>query len=520
MAERPDRQELTPLLFLRRSALAYGDRTAVVDGDRSWTWAEFHDRCHALGRGLAARGVAPGERVAVLAPNGHVALEAHYGVALAGGVLCAINTRLAAPEVAAIVEQSRPRLVIHDPALATLAEPAAAAVGAEAIPTGDPYEALLASGDGAALPAWPDDEERPIGINATSGTTGRPKGVVVTHRGGYLNALAQALDVGLTPDTRYLWTLPMFHCNGWCYTWAVTAAGGRHVCLPRPDPDAVWRHLREDGITHLCAAPTVLIAMLAHPDAAPLERPWTVATGGAPPSPTIIARVEALNGRIVHLYGLTETYGPAAISAWREEWDTLESEDRARLRARQGVPQPTGGDLRVVDEDGRDVPADAATLGEIVVRGNTVMAGYHDDPEATAEAFRGGWFHTGDAAVVHPDGYVEIRDRFKDVIVSGGENISTIEVEQALARHPAVQEVAVVAIPHERWGERPKAFVVLNPGADATAAELIAFCREHLAGFKCPDAIEFGELPKTSTGKVQKHVLREREWAGRTVRVN
>jgi fatty-acyl-CoA synthase len=520
MTPRADREELSPLVFLRRTALAYPDRTAVEDGARSWTWAEFDERCRRLAGALVARGLRPGDRVAVVAANGHVALEAQFGVALAGGIVCPVNTRLAAREVATIIAQAGPRVVVHDEGRATLARPAAEAIGAEAVETGEPYEALLATGEGVALPAWPDDEERPIGINATSGTTGDPKGVVVTHRGGHLNALGQVIAAGLTPDSRYLWTLPMFHCNGWCYGWAVTAVGARHVCMPAPDAGEVWRHLRERGITHLCAAPTVLIGMLAHPDAGPLETPLTVMTGGAPPSPTTIGRLEALGGRLIHLYGLTETYGPFAVSAWRGEWDALPDEERHRLRARQGVPQATGGELRVVDTEERDVPADGSTLGEIVMRGNGVMAGYWRDEAATAEAFRGGWFHTGDAAVMHPDGYVEIRDRFKDVVISGGENISTIEVEQALVRHPAVLEAAVVAMPHERWGERPKAFVTLVPGATATTEELMAFCREQIARFKCPEAIEFGELPKTSTGKVQKHLLREREWAGQASRVN
>jgi fatty-acyl-CoA synthase len=311
----------------------------------------------------------------------------------------------------------------------------------------------------------------------------------------------------------------MFHCNGWCFTWAAAGIGATSEVVPRPEPGAVWRELRA-GATHMCAAPTVLISLLAHPDAAPLDHEVTCAVGGAPPSPTLIEGCEAVGIRLIHLYGLTETYGPAAVAAWPPEWNALPAAEAALLRARQGVPTVLGGGIDVWDADGAPVPRDGATMGEVVLRGNTVMAGYLDDPDATAEAFRGGWFHSGDAAVVHGDGRIEVRDRFKDVIISGGENISTIEVEQALARHPAVLECAVVGIPDDRWGERPKAFVELRPGMDAPAEELMAFCREQLAGFKCPGSVDYGELPRTATGKVQKFVLREREWQGRERRVN
>jgi fatty-acyl-CoA synthase len=311
----------------------------------------------------------------------------------------------------------------------------------------------------------------------------------------------------------------MFHCNGWCFSWAVAGVGATSVVLPRPEPSAVWRELRA-GATHLCAAPTVLITLLAHADAAPLEHGVTCVVGGAPPSPTLIEGCEAVGIRLVHMYGLTETYGPATVSAWPPEWDELPAQERAVRRARQGVPTVLGGAVDVWDRDGAPVPRDGSTMGEVVVRGNTVMAGYLDDAAATAEAFRGGWLHSGDAAVVHPDGRIELRDRFKDVIVSGGENISTIEVEQVLARHPAVLDCAVVGIPDDHWGERPKAFIELRPGAEAPAGELAAFCREQLAAFKCPDSVEYCSLPRTATGKVQKFVLREREWAGRERRIN
>jgi fatty-acyl-CoA synthase len=311
----------------------------------------------------------------------------------------------------------------------------------------------------------------------------------------------------------------MFHCNGWTYPWSVTAAGATHVCLRRVDPAVVWRELRE-GITHLCAAPTVLTSLYSHPDAAPLEQPLRIVTAGAPPSPTVIARMEALGATIVHAYGLTETYGPFTVCAWPGEWDALPDEQRHRLRARQGVPPLIGGGVRVLDADGRDVPADGVTQGEIALRGNAVMLGYLDDDAATAKACAGGWFHSGDGAVLHPDGYVEIRDRLKDVIISGGENISSVEVEQVIVRHPSVLEAAVVGVPDDHWGERPKAFVTLHPGKQLSEQELVGFCRERLAHYKCPDAIEFGPLPKTSTGKVQKFALREPAWTGRERRIN
>jgi acyl-CoA synthetase (AMP-forming)/AMP-acid ligase II len=514
-----NRDELSPLLYLDRVRRVYAGRTAVVDGTISRTYAELGERCDRLAAALLAAGVAPGDRVSMLAVNRAEVIEAHFGVPRALAILNMVNSRLAGPEVRTILEHARPRLLLLDPDLREIAADAIAATGVRVVELGEPYEDLLASADPAAPLPDLDDENRHITLNYTSGTTGQPKGVLYTHRGGYVNALGEVVETGLTPDSRYLWTLPMFHCNGWCFPWAVTAVGATHVCIPRPDPAAVWHELA-GGVTHLCAAPTVLIGVVGHPDAAPLERPLTVTTAGAPPSPTLIGKVEALGARVVHVYGLTETYGPFTICAWPGEWDGLPDEDRHRAKARQGVPYVFGGEVRVVDADGVDVPADGATMGEVLMRGNGVMAGYFEDPAATEAAFAGGWFHSGDAGVMHPDGYVELRDRFKDVIVSGGENISTIEIEQALARHPAVLEVAVVGIPHERWGERPKAFVTLAPGAGASAQELVDFARTQIARFKVPDAIEFCELPKTSTGKIQKFVLRDREWAGRERRIN
>jgi fatty-acyl-CoA synthase len=513
-----NRDELSPLALLRRSATAYPDRIAVRDGERKVSFSELADRAWRLGNALRARGVGVDQRVAMLSLNRIELLEAHFGVPASGGALCAVNTRLAPPEVRFIVQHCGAEVLLLDPALETVASHAVELPGLRVVRLGPEYEALL-EGASPTPPDWPDSEDRPISVDYTSGTTGTPKGVVYTHRGAYLGALADLVETRLGPDSSYLWTLPMFHCNGWCFSWAVAGVGATSVVLQRPEPAAVWRELRA-GSTHLCVAPTVLITLLAHADAGPLEHAVTCVVGGAPPSPTLIERCESVGIRLVHMYGLTETYGPATVAAWPPEWDRLPPEERALRRARQGVPTVLGGAVDVWDREGVPVPRDGATMGEVVLRGNTVMAGYLDDSAATAEAFRGGWLHSGDAAVVHPDGRIELRDRFKDVIVSGGENISTIEVEQALARHPAVLDCAVVGVPDDHWGERPKAFVELRPGMDAPAEALRAFCREQLAGFKCPDSVEYCSLPRTATGKVQKFVLREREWAGRERRVN
>jgi fatty-acyl-CoA synthase len=537
------RSELTPLHFLERSASVFRERTAVIDGDRRYSYAELGERVRRLASALKARGVQPGDRVAVLAPNAPPLLEAHFAVPMARAVLVAINTRLSAGEVAYILEHSGARMLFAGAEYAPLVAQAAAQL-AQPLPTiwlsttpdgselpasarhGDtPYETFIAGSSPAPF-AWALDpaegEDATISINYTSGTTGRPKGVMYHHRGAYLNALAELITAGLAADSVYLWTLPMFHCNGWCYTWANVAAGATQVCLRAFNPERVWQLVREAGVTHLCGAPTVLTALANSPGATggPLPRPLRIVTAAAPPSPTIIAQMELLGASITHVYGLTETYGPHTVCAWHPEWDGLPVEQRTRLKARQGVAYVIADPIRVVDEEMRDVPDDGATMGEVVMRGNNVMKGYYRDPEATARAFHGGYFHSGDLGVMHPDGYIELRDRAKDIIISGGENISTIEVEQALLRHPAVLECAVVGVPDPHWGETPKAFVVLRQGMSATAEEIIAFCREQIAHFKAPRAVEFGELPKTSTGKVQKYVLREREWAGHEKRIN
>jgi fatty-acyl-CoA synthase len=500
---------LSPLAFLERTALVFPDRTAAVDGDLRLTWFELRERARRLAVALQANGIERGDRVAYLAPNVHELLEAHFGVPAAGGVLVAMNTRLAAEEITYILEHSGSKILVVDASLRHLVEDA-------------PVEHLLVCGEGGDYEAFlatagegePEDrlesEDDLISINYTSGTTGRPKGVMYTHRGATLHALAEIVHTHLDQRSIYLWTLPMFHCNGWCNTWAVTAAGGTHICLRKVDPPVIWRLIEEEHVTHLNGAPTVLVMLGEDAAAKKLEWPVRVTTGGAPPPAAVIERTETLGFEINHVYGLTETYGPITLCEWNPTWDDLDVGERARLKARQGVQYVSADRVRVVDNDVHDVAADGETMGEIVMRGNNVMKGYYRDEAATAEAFRGGWFHSGDLGVMHSDGYIEIRDRTKDIIISGGENISTIEVESALVRHPDVLEAAVVAISDDKWGERPKAFVTLRAGASLTGAELIAFSRETLPGFKAPSEIEFGELPKTSTGKVKKYELRER----------
>jgi fatty-acyl-CoA synthase len=512
------RQELTPIWFLERAGEAHAERIAVVDGERRHTYREWRARARRLASALRRGGLRKGDRVAYLALNSEPLLLGHFAVPLAGGVIVAINTRLSTPEVAYILRHSGARMVVVDPEL----EPqlAEAPDGIERVATGDAFERLVASGDDAPLDVPVADEYETCAIDYTSGTTGRPKGVMYHHRGAYLNALAMALDLGLDRTSRYLWTLPQFHCNGWCFPWAVAAVGATAVCIPRVEPARVWDLLRRGEATSFCAAPTVLSMLVSAPEAAPLERPVRLFTAGAPPSPTLIGEMRALNFELEHVYGLTETYGPFTINVPAPGEEREPAERQAELRSRQGFPNLVAGEVRVVDDAMRDVPADGETMGEVVMRGNVVMKGYYDDEPATRASFAGGWFHSGDVGVRHPDGSIELRDRKKDVIISGGENISTIEVEQAVASHPAVLECAVIAVPDDRWGESPKAFVALRPGRTATEAEIVEHVRSRLAHFKAPRAVEFGDLPKTSTGKIQKFVLRDREWAGRAKRVN
>jgi len=523
---------LDPFSFLERAAFVYPDRLAVVDGPARRDYATLLERVRRLAAALQELGIGAGERVAVLAPNTSLALEATFAVPLAGGILCALNTRLAPEEIDYILSHCGASLLLHDHELDPLVERLTNDVPrVRFAPAGEPapragvldYERLLADADPAALVPAVADEDDTISINYTSGTTGRPKGVLYTFRGAYLNALAEVFHANLRPESVYLWTLPMFHCNGWCFPWAVTAAAATHVCLRRVAPEPINAAIHGEGVTHFCAAPTVLIALANHPDTRAFPRRVVVTTAGAPPSPTTIAQIEALGADLHHVYGLTETYGPITECAWHSPgWDALPPTERARLRSRQGVPMVTvgAGEVRVVDLELRDVPADGATHGEIVMRGNNVMKGYYADPDATARAFTGGWFHSGDVAVRHPDGYLEIVDRAKDVIISGGENISTQQVEKVLLEHDAVLECAVVAVPDAKWGEVGKAFVTLKPGRAVEGEELRLFLRERIAAFKVPKHYAFGELPKTSTGKIQKFVLREREWTGHTKRVN
>lgn len=524
-------QPLTPLSFLKRSSQVFPDVTAVVDGDVRLTYQEFEQYVRAMGGALRKLGVNQGDRVAFLEWNGLPLLAAHYGIPWIGAVLVAINTRLAHPEIAQILQHSGAKVLVAaadllpDPQWLKKECPDLERIiainndGGELSPGVDlTYQEFIESGRQDPAEMVPVDENDLISINYTSGTTGRPKGAMYTHRGAYLNAIGDALEVGLSPSTRYLWTLPMFHCNGWCYTWAVTAVGGRHVSLPKVRPEQVFDLIKKERITHLCAAPTVLIDLATYAVDAEisLDEPLMIMTGGAAPAPQVIANMESVGATVMHLYGLTETYGPSTFCQWRPEWDELPFAERAALKARQGVADLMV-EQRVVRPDMTDVNPDGQEVGELVIRGNVVMKGYYNDPEATAEAFRGGWFHTGDLAVMHPNGYVEITDRAKDIIISGGENISTLEVENVLYSHPAVLEVAVVASPHPRWGEVPKAFVVLRPGHQVTGEMLEQHCRAHLAGYKCPKRYEFVDaLPKTSTGKIQKFVLRQREMAAQS----
>ena len=533
MAQAVHLTPLTPLSFLGRAADVFADRTAVVHGARRETYSELAAHVTRLARALQASGIAPGDRVAYLCPNIPELLVAHYAVPLAEAVLVAINTRLAPQEVATILDHSGARILVVDTELTHLVAPIADGrptldeivlvddVGLASQVAGTPYAELLARGSDEQIDWSVDDEDATISINYTSGTTGAPKGVMYTHRGGYLNALGENITAGHDHRTVYLWTLPMFHCNGWCHPWAIAAVGGTQVMLRAFRPSEVWETIRAEGVTHLCGAPPVLSGLVNAPDAAPLGQPLHIMTAAAPPNPVVLERMEGLGVQITHVYGLTETYGPYTVCQPQVGWEHRPPAERAALLSRQGVAMVMADPIRVVDADDRDVPRDGVTQGEVVMRGNDVMKGYFRDPDATAKAFRNGWFHSGDIGVWHPDGYIELRDRAKDIVISGGENISTIEVEQAILRHVAVLEVAVVGVPSEQWGERPKAFVVCRDGVRPDGDELRTHVREFLAGYKCPDVFEIvDELPKTSTGKVQKYVLREREWGGRERHVN
>jgi fatty-acyl-CoA synthase len=533
---------LTPLSFLERSARVFPDKTAVVYGKRRMTYRELAEAVSSVARSLRASGIQAGDRVAYLMPNLPEMLIAQFAVPLAGAVLVSVNTRLSDEEIAYILNHSGAKVLVSDsaflPAVASAVQnvPTITEVitfeDCEAGETSDPRAVALV---GSRLVPYPEftlrtssdplewkveDELSPISINYTSGTTGKPKGVVFTHRGAYLNCFGEIVHSCFDQDSVYLWTLPMFHANGWCTPWAVTGIGGIHVCLREVRGNIIWALIRQHRVTHLNGAPTVVTTIMNAPTAGRLDYSLLITTAGAPPSPTTILQMEEMGFRIVHVYGLTETYGPYSVCQSQPGWSLLEPQERATLQARQGVSMVQAERLRVVDENMKDVPNDSLTMGEIVLRGNNVMAGYYRDPEGTEEAFFGGWFHTGDLGVMHSDGYVELRDRAKHVVISGGENISTIEVEQALMSHPAVLEVAVIGVPDPKWGEQPKAFAVLKEGYVVAEDELIEHVKVKIARYKAPRNVDFLlELPKTSTGKIQKFALRDAEWAGKALRV-
>ncbi|WP_336367979.1 acyl-CoA synthetase [Marinobacter sp. C2H3] len=517
----------SPIDFIERTASVYPDFTSVIHGEQRYTWADTYARSRRLASALSARGIGKGDTVAAMLPNIPAMVECHFGVPMIGAVLNTLNVRLDADAIAYMLRHGEAKVVIADREFGEVINQAVAQLDTPplVIDVDDPeygegtrvsdldYEAFLQSGDPGFAWQFPGNEWDAISLNYTSGTTGNPKGVVYHHRGAYLNALGNQTVWSMGMHPVYLWTLPMFHCNGWCFPWTVTAMAGTHVCLRKVDPQAILNLIRKHKVTHLCGAPIVLNALLNAPAdmKAGIEHEVRAMTAGAAPPAQVIGGVEAMGIRVTHVYGLTEVYGPVTVCAWKAEWDELPLEDRARIKARQGVRYHTLAGTLVADPNTMEpVPKDGKTIGEIFLRGNTVMKGYLKNPKATAEAFRGGWFHTGDLAVWHEDGYLEIKDRLKDIIISGGENISTIEVEDALYRHPAVLEAAVVARPDEKWGETPCAFVTLKPDAGTvTEEDIIAFCREHLARFKVPKTVVFTELPKTSTGKIQKFVLRD-----------
>ncbi|MCF4165351.1 acyl-CoA synthetase [Zavarzinia compransoris] len=519
---------LTPIGFLERSAAIYPNRTAIIHGDRRISYADAYARARRLASALAAKGVGLGDTVSVMAPNIPPVLDAHFGVPMLGAILNTLNIRLDAATIAFTLDHAETKVLITDREFAHVIKPALemCKVKPLVIDIDDPvytgkgdrlgdieYEDFIAAGDPDFAWTGPDDEWRAISLNYTSGTTGNPKGVVYHHRGAYLNAVDNIVSAGMTGSSVYLWTLPMFHCNGWCFTWSLAVVGGTHVCLRRVEAGAIYSAIAEHKVTHLCGAPIVM-GMLINAAAdlkKPLPNKVELFTAAAPPPAAVIAAMEANGFKITHLYGLTETYGPSTLCAWNEDWDALPADKQAELKARQGVKSPMLAGLDVMDPATMEpVPRDGKTMGEVMFRGNLVMKGYLKNPKASQEAFAGGWFHSGDLGVIHPDGYIQLRDRSKDIIISGGENISTIEVEDVLYKHPKILEAAVVARPDEKWGETPCAFISLKAGESLTEAEVIAFCKDNLAGYKVPRTVVFEELPKTSTGKVQKFILRDR----------
>ena len=520
-------QPLTPLSFLERAAEVYPDATAIVHGARSWNYRQFYSRARQLASALARRGIKRGDTVSVMLANTPALIDAHYGVPMTGAVLNALNTRLDAALIAFILDHADTKVLITDREFSKIVKEALARAKVKplVVDYDDPeftgagerlgsleYEEFLREGDADFVWQMPDDEWDAISLNYTSGTTGDPKGVVYHHRGAYLLALGNVITCGMGKHPVYLWTLPMFHCNGWCFPWTLSVVAGTHVCLRAVRAAPIFDAIATRKVTHLCGAPIVMSTLLNAPAQEKKALPHVVefVTAAAPPPEAVLAAMKAAGFNVTHVYGLTEVYGPACVNEWRREWDALPGAAQAAKKARQGVRYPVLEALDVLDPATmQPVPRDGETLGEVMFRGNVVMKGYLKNKSATEKEFAGGWFHSGDLGVIHPDGYIQLKDRSKDIIISGGENISSIEVEDALYKHPAVSAVAVVAKPDDKWGETPCAFVEFKPGASATAEELIAWCRSQLAAYKCPRHIVFTEIPKTSTGKIQKFKLRE-----------
>ena len=517
---------LTPLSFIERTARVFPDRTAVVHGEIQRSWTETYQRCIKLASALNRRGINKGDTVAMMLPNVPASLEAHFGVPMCGAVLNALNIRLDAKTIAFILDHGEAEVLLTDKEFAPVinealslceAKPLVIDVDDALAPEGEllgeiEYEAFLAEGNASYDWQYPENEWDAISLNYTSGTTGNPKGVVYHHRGAALNSLGNITAWAMPQRPKYLWTLPMFHCNGWCFPWTVTALAGTHICLRRTEPGPIYQSIIDHQVTHMCGAPIVMgmLVNASSQEQKTLPHSVKILTAGAAPPSAILEQIENLGFDVTHAYGLTECYGPGVVSEWHPEWDELPTAEKAAKKARQGVPYLVMQDLTVMDpETMQKTPADAQTMGEIFMRGNNLMKGYLKNETATEKAFLGGWFHTGDLGVMHPDGYIELKDRSKDIIISGGENISTIEVEGVLYQHPAVAEAAVVAKPDEKWGETPCAFVALKEEAESSEEELIQFCRDNLAHFKCPKKIVFTELPKTATGKIQKFILRE-----------